>query len=127
NDCVFVITNSDACGMQGMDIAHVMAFFSLQQHGRWNPCAVIHWFNWVGNAPDPDTGMWMVKPAFAMHNTRHFAVIHIDTVFWAAHLIPVFGTTPLSPSIKFHHVFDISVAIGVVYARAKVRGDRGNP
>ncbi|KAG1795560.1 uncharacterized protein BJ212DRAFT_1235322, partial [Suillus subaureus] len=34
-------------------------------------------------------------------------VIHIDTIFCAAHLIPVFGTTLLLPSIKFHHVLDI--------------------
>ncbi|KAG2100480.1 uncharacterized protein F5147DRAFT_747167 [Suillus discolor] len=100
NDCVFVITDSDTHGMQGMDVARVMAFFSLQQHGKQIPCA-------VGNVPDPDTGMWMVKPAFAAQNTPHFVVIYIDTIFRAAHLIPVFGTTPLSPSIKFYHVLDI--------------------
>ncbi|KAG2754832.1 hypothetical protein P692DRAFT_20720601 [Suillus brevipes Sb2] len=107
NDCVFVITDSNARGMLGMDVARVMAFFSLRQHGRPIPCAVVRWFNRVGNAPDPDTGMWMVKPAFSAHNTPHFAIIHIDTIFRAAHLLPVFGTVPLSPSIKFHHVLDI--------------------
>ncbi|KAG1722011.1 hypothetical protein EDB19DRAFT_1859531 [Suillus lakei] len=107
NDCVFVITDSNARGMLGMDVAHVMAFFSLRQHGRPIPCAVVCWFNEVGNAPDPDTGMWMVKPAFSAQNTLHFAIIHIDTIFRAAHLLPVFGTVPLSPSIKFHHVLNI--------------------
>lgn len=107
NDCVFVITDSNARGMLGMDVARVMAFFSLRQHGRPIPCAVVRWFNRVGNAPDPDTGMWMVKPAFSAQNTPHFAIIHIDTIFRAAHLLPVFGTVPLSPSIKFHHVLDI--------------------
>jgi hypothetical protein len=107
NDCVFVITNSNTHGMQGMDVTWVMAFFSLRQHGRQIPCAVVCWFNRVGNVPDPNTGMWMVKPAFSAQNTPHFAIIHIDTIFCAAHLIPVFGTTPLSPSIKFHHVLDI--------------------
>ncbi|KAG1763973.1 hypothetical protein EV702DRAFT_1182667 [Suillus placidus] len=107
NDCVFVITDSNARRMLGMDVARVMAFFSLRQHGRPIPCAVVRWFNRVGNAPDPDTGMWMVKPAFSAQNTPHFAIIHIDTIFRAAHLLPVFGTVPLSPSIKFHHVLDI--------------------
>ncbi|KAG2140331.1 hypothetical protein BD769DRAFT_1384083 [Suillus cothurnatus] len=107
NDCVFVITDSNARGMLGMDVTRVMAFFSLQQHSRPIPCAVVCWFNWVGNAPDPDTGMWMVKPAVSAQNTPHFAIIHIDTIFRAAHLLPVFGTVPLSPSIKFHHVLDI--------------------
>ncbi|KAG1776217.1 hypothetical protein EV702DRAFT_1230368 [Suillus placidus] len=95
NDCVFVITDSNTCGMQGMDVARIMAFFSLRQHGRQIPCAVVHWFDRVGNVPDPDTGMWMVKPAFSAQNTPHFAIIHIDTIFHAAHLIPVFGMTPL--------------------------------
>ncbi|KAG1721051.1 hypothetical protein EDB19DRAFT_1962612 [Suillus lakei] len=98
NDCVFVITDSNACGMLGMDVA---------RHSRPIPCAVVRWFNRVGNAPDPDTGMWMVKPAFSAQNTPHFTIIHIDTIFHAAHLLPVFGTVLLSPSIKFHHVLDI--------------------
>ncbi|KAG2059973.1 hypothetical protein BDR06DRAFT_1062827 [Suillus hirtellus] len=98
NDCMFVITDSNAHGMLGMDVA---------RHGRPIPCTVVRWFNQVGNAPDPDTGMWMVKPAFSAQNTPHFMIIHIDTIFRAAHLLPVFGTVPLSPSIKFHHVLDI--------------------
>ncbi|KAG1857467.1 hypothetical protein F4604DRAFT_1589831 [Suillus subluteus] len=107
NDCVFVITDPNARWMWGMDIARVMAFFSLSQNAKWVPCAVVCWFNRVGDAPDPDTGMWMVKPAFTANHTPHFAVIHIDTIFCAAHLIPVFGTTLLSPSITFHHALDI--------------------
>ncbi|KAG1850945.1 hypothetical protein F4604DRAFT_1687040, partial [Suillus subluteus] len=107
NDCVFVITDSNTHRMQGMDVARIMAFFSLRQHGRRIPCAVVCWFNRVGNTPDPDTGMWMVKPAFSAQNAPHFAIIHIDTIFRAAHLLPVFGTIPLSPSIKFHQVLDI--------------------
>ncbi|KAG2153474.1 uncharacterized protein EDB93DRAFT_1248739 [Suillus bovinus] len=98
NDCVFVITDPDNHGMGGMDVVRVMAFFSLRHHGRRIPCAVIRWFNRVGDAPDPDTGMWIVKPAFSANRTPHFAVVHIDTIFCAAHLIPVYGTAPLSPS-----------------------------
>ncbi|KAG2111383.1 hypothetical protein BD769DRAFT_1392103 [Suillus cothurnatus] len=45
NDCIFVITNPDTHGMGGMDVAHVMAFFSLRQHGKQVPCAVVCWFN----------------------------------------------------------------------------------
>ncbi|KAG1837384.1 hypothetical protein C8R48DRAFT_622854 [Suillus tomentosus] len=88
NDCVFVITDSDTPGMGGMDVARVMAFFSLRQHGKRIPCAAVRWFDRLGDAPDPDTGMWMVKPAFSANRTPHFAVIHIDTIFRAAHLIP---------------------------------------
>jgi len=106
NDCVFVITNPDAPGMLGMDVARVLSFFSFRQNGKHFPCAVIHWFNRIGDAPDSDTGMWTVQPSFTA-NESHFAVIHIDAIFRAAHLIPVYGSTPLSPLIKFHHVLDV--------------------
>ncbi|KAG2124069.1 hypothetical protein BD769DRAFT_1628798 [Suillus cothurnatus] len=103
NDCVFVITDSNARGMLGMDVARVMAFFSLRQHGRLIPCAVVRWFNRVGNAPDPDTGMWMVKPAFSAQNTPHFAIIHINTIFRAAHLLPV---QFVSPNLQHYQTYD---------------------
>ena len=87
-------------------VPRVLAFFSFRQNGKHFPCAVIHWFNQIGDAPDSDTGMWTVQPSFTV-NQLHFAVIHIDAIFRAAHLIPVYGSTPLYPLIKFHHVFDV--------------------
>ncbi|OAX31919.1 hypothetical protein K503DRAFT_702939, partial [Rhizopogon vinicolor AM-OR11-026] len=57
NDCVFVITNLDTPGMLGMDVARVLAFFSFRWNGKHFPCAVICWFNHIGDAPDSDTGM----------------------------------------------------------------------
>jgi hypothetical protein len=106
NDCVFIITDSDTQGMRGMDVARVLAFFSFRRNGKYFPCAVIRWFNRIGDAPDPDTGMWTVQPSTTNH-VPHVAVIHIDTIFRAVHLIPVYGPTPLSPLIKFHHVLDV--------------------
>ncbi|KAG1721168.1 uncharacterized protein EDB91DRAFT_1240337 [Suillus paluster] len=81
-----------AQGMRGMDIAQVLTFFSFRLRGRYYPCAV--------------TGMWMVKPS-SIGNCRHFAVIHIDSIFCSAHLIPVYGTEPLPSTIKSHHVLDV--------------------
>ncbi|KAG0695978.1 hypothetical protein DFH29DRAFT_1004961 [Suillus ampliporus] len=105
-DCVFVITDPHAPGMQGMDIAQVLTFFSFRLRGGYYPCAVVRWFNRVSEGPDDDMGMWMVKPSsIGIH--AHFAVIHVDTIFHSAHLIPVYGTEPLPLPIKFHHVLDI--------------------
>ncbi|KAG0699194.1 hypothetical protein DFH29DRAFT_983604 [Suillus ampliporus] len=105
-DCVFVITDPHAPGMQGMDIARVLTFFSFRLRGGYYPCAVVRWFNRVGEGPDDDTGMWMVKlSSIGIH--AHFMVIHVDTIFRSAHLIPVYGTEPLPLPIKFHHVLDI--------------------
>ena len=65
-------------------VPRVLAFFSFRQNGKHFPCAVIHWFNQIGDAPDSDTGMWTVQPSSTV-NQLHFAVIHIDAIFRAAH------------------------------------------
>ncbi|KAG2098550.1 hypothetical protein BD769DRAFT_1631302 [Suillus cothurnatus] len=105
-NCVFIITDPNAHGMQGMDLAQVLTFFSFRLRGVYYPCAVVRWFNRVGNTPDDDTGMWMVEPSSVDHHA-HFAVIHVDTIFRSAHLIPVCGTDMLPLTIKSHHVLDI--------------------
>ncbi|KAG1799081.1 uncharacterized protein BJ212DRAFT_1450297 [Suillus subaureus] len=81
-DCVFVITDPNAHRMRGMDIAQGF-----------------------GDAPNNDTGMWMVKSSSTGNYV--FAVIHVDTIFRSAHLIPVYGTDPLPSVIKPHHVLEI--------------------
>ncbi|KAG1731185.1 uncharacterized protein EDB91DRAFT_1058869, partial [Suillus paluster] len=105
-DCVFVITDPNAHGMLGMDVAQVLTFFSFRLRDRYYPCAVVHWFNRVGDTPDDKTGLWMVEPS-SIENRAHFAVIHVESIFRSAHLIPVYGTEPLPSVIKFHHTLDI--------------------
>ncbi|KAG2059328.1 hypothetical protein BDR06DRAFT_1069299 [Suillus hirtellus] len=75
-DCVFVITDPNAHGMRGMDIAQVLTFFP---------------FN-LGSSSTGD---------------HAFAVVHVDTIFHSAHLIPVYGTDLLPSMIKPHHVLEI--------------------
>ncbi|KAG0699683.1 hypothetical protein DFH29DRAFT_1014016 [Suillus ampliporus] len=82
-DCVFVITDPNAHGM-----------------------LVVRWFNRVSDTPDDETGLWMVEPS-SIENRTHFAVIHVESIFRSAHLIPVYGTEPLPSVIKFHHTLDI--------------------
>lgn len=61
-DCVFVITgDSNAHGMQSMDVARVLAFFSFRLNSRHFPCAVICWFDRSSDIVDPDTGIWTVR------------------------------------------------------------------
>ncbi|KAG2040104.1 hypothetical protein BDR03DRAFT_1034319 [Suillus americanus] len=98
-DCMFVITDPNIHGMQGMDVAQVLTFFSFRLR-------VVRWFNQVGNAPDDETGLWMVEPS-SINGHVHFAVIHVESIFWSAHLIPVYGIEPLPTDIKSHHVLDI--------------------
>ncbi|KAG2104001.1 uncharacterized protein F5147DRAFT_746603 [Suillus discolor] len=106
NDCVFVNTDSSLPGMQGLEVARVRAFFSFQYRGEVYPCIVVHWFDKIGDAADEDTGMWMVHPGEGANNTAEYAIIHIDAIYHAAHLIPVYSTEFLPPELKFYHSYD---------------------
>ncbi|KAI6037783.1 hypothetical protein EDC04DRAFT_2868601 [Pisolithus marmoratus] len=86
-DCVFVITNPHMKGMLGLDVACVLCFFLFKHLGTEYPCAVICWFDCVGDGPN-NTGMWVVH----MRNAQDIAIIHINTIYHAAQLIPVYAS-----------------------------------
>lgn len=91
HDCVFVETNHAADGMRGLDVARVCLFFSFTFHGRFYPCALVHWYCRVGDSPDEDTGMWIVEAEKDAGGAPRVAVLHLDTIVRAAHLIGVYG------------------------------------
>lgn len=63
---------------------------------------MVEWFKKVGRSPDPDTGMWRVKPDMSS-GQRDTTVVHLDTILRAAHLLPIYGSSyPLIPS-DFQH------------------------
>ena len=107
-DCIFVGTASDSSetGMQAYDIARVLAFFSFSYKSVCYPCAVIHWFDKIGDRPDEDTGMWKVRPSTLPNHSPNYAVIHTDAIYRAAHLIPVYGNRPISRDIRPHHSYN---------------------
>ncbi|KAG1732554.1 hypothetical protein EDB19DRAFT_2003517 [Suillus lakei] len=105
-DCIFVNTNPELEGMQGLDVVHVLCFFSFTVRGTTFPCAVIRWFDTVGDSADEDTGLWVVRPGFAPNHSPNISIIHGDTIYHAAHLIPVYGTHFISHDLKFHHSYD---------------------
>ncbi|KAF8901482.1 hypothetical protein CPB84DRAFT_1846772 [Gymnopilus junonius] len=64
-DCIFVGNmDSDEPGFRGLNVARVRVFFSVQHECKVYPCALVHWFSHVGNAPDPVTGLWKWMPFF---------------------------------------------------------------
>ncbi|KAG1739717.1 hypothetical protein EDB19DRAFT_1895443 [Suillus lakei] len=99
NDCMFINTDLNAKGMQGLEVARVICFFSFKHDWEVYSCALIQWFNKIGDCADKDTGMWM-------DSSWHLAVIHIKTVYCAAHLIPVYGFEYIPHSLKFYHSYD---------------------
>lgn len=105
-DCVFVNTDSSADGMLGLDIARVRLLFSFKYEDRIFPCALVHWFSRIGDSPDDQTGMWIVKPDFDEDGTHSSSVIHIDTIFRAAHLMPVYGNEHVPRHLSFTQSLD---------------------
>ncbi|KAG8218125.1 hypothetical protein J3R82DRAFT_3657 [Butyriboletus roseoflavus] len=50
--------------------------------------------------------MWMVCPSYLLNHLPNYAVIHLDSIYHAAHLIPVYGTNHIPWNIKPHHCYD---------------------
>ena len=116
-DCIFVTTNlgnQDSTGMRAFDIACIHAFVSFTNiSGIHYPCTIVCWFNKVDNSLDEDTGIWIVWPSYLHDHSPNFAVIHIDTIYHAAHLIPIYGTSHISQHIKPHNSYDTFCAFYV--------------
>ncbi|KAI6006244.1 hypothetical protein F5J12DRAFT_905734 [Pisolithus orientalis] len=84
-DCVFVVTDPHAEGMLGLDVACVLCFFSQR------------------DGPDTNTGMWIV----CTHNAQDVTIIHINTIYHTAQLIPIYVSHQIDPaSIKPNKSYD---------------------
>jgi hypothetical protein len=92
--------------MQGLEVARIICFFSFIHNWEGYLCALIQWFDKIGDCVNEDTGMWMVSPSFHEDGSQNLAVIHIDTIFHAAHLIPIYSSEYISHSLKFYHSID---------------------
>ncbi|KAG1770407.1 hypothetical protein EV702DRAFT_935645, partial [Suillus placidus] len=75
----------------------VLSFFSFTYKAVLYPYAVVRRFDTIGDSPNEDTRMWMVWPAHNANNTPHISIIHIDSIYCVAHLIPVYGTQLIPP------------------------------
>ena len=89
--CVFVETDAALPGMQGLLVAQVFLFFKFSYRDIVYPCALVHWFEPVGNEPCPDTGMWIVRPTFR-GRFKESRIIPISSIYRAAHLLPIYKT-----------------------------------
>jgi hypothetical protein len=96
-DCVFVNNDPDLPGFEGLYVGQVLLLFSIksQVHSRRDkdiPCALVQWFEVVGDKPCNLTGMWMVKPELDPRTKqRVMSVIHVGSIVRPAHLIPLYG------------------------------------
>lgn len=106
-DCVFAVTDDTAKGMRSLDVARVRLLFSFTYAGTNYPCALVHWFSRVGEGPDEDTGLWMVEPdCDTADGSVHAAVIHLESILRAAHLIGVYGNDILPKELSYTDSLD---------------------
>ncbi|KAN0081518.1 hypothetical protein V8E55_009142 [Tylopilus felleus] len=106
-DCVFVVVDQDRHGMRGMIIGRVCLFFSFVYDNKVYPCALIDRFIWIGNSPDAVTGLWKVRPHVDRHGQQLQSVEHLDVIYRAAHLIPVYSDGKLPPDFHFSYSLDV--------------------
>ncbi len=100
HDCAFVVEDDSKVGFHGMSVVRIQMFLSFT-HGKTKyPCALVQWFEKVGHNPDRKTGMWVVQPE-RRYRRPLLSVVHLDSLFRGAHLMPIFGPNPVP--LKFHY------------------------
>ena len=105
-DCVFVNTRPELAGMWGLEVARVLLFFSIVHMDSHYPCALVQWFSVVGDEPDVEVGMWMVEPDVHQNGQPHLAIVHLDSIYRAAHLIPSYTSDFIKRSLTMHDTLD---------------------
>jgi hypothetical protein len=78
--------------MSGFTVARVLLFFSFQYAGENFSMALVWWYTLSDDTGrrDEATGMWLVEREYRGEEP-YLAVVHVDTIFRAVHLLPFFG------------------------------------
>ncbi|KAI0323375.1 hypothetical protein GY45DRAFT_1264667 [Cubamyces sp. BRFM 1775] len=103
-DTVFVQLSDDP-GMHGMGVARVRGFLSFTYDFVLYQCALVEWFEIVGDEPDPVMGMWVVEPDI-QNGERAISLISIDSIVRSCHLIGVYGHTRIPNDFCFSDTLD---------------------
>lgn len=110
HDCVFLEHDSTLPGFCGLYVAQVILLFSFTYRQVDYPCALVRWFDTIGDEPCPNTGMWMVEPEYNAEGDHLVSVIHLDTILCSAHLIPIYGSHFLDRDV--HHTDSLVIFAG---------------
>ncbi|KAJ6475936.1 hypothetical protein C8R47DRAFT_1181557 [Mycena vitilis] len=107
-DTVFIELDSELQGMLGMVIGRVLLFFSFTtpEDREIHSCALVHWYSQHGDTPDPDTGLWVVTPEMQHGGRKSLAIVSLDCIARAAHLLPVYGSALLPEDFHFAYSLD---------------------
>ncbi|KAF8210576.1 hypothetical protein K438DRAFT_2011932 [Mycena galopus ATCC 62051] len=105
-DTVFINVDAELPGMLGMIIGRVFLFFSFTYHDIHYPCALVQWFPRHAATRDDVTGLWVVTPEAYRNGQKCLAVIHLDSIARAAHLLPVYGASSLPENFHYSYSLD---------------------
>ena len=106
-DCIFINAWPELARMRGLEVARVFLFFSFMHQDISYPCALVQWFSVIGDEPEDETGLWMVEPDVNEDGQPKLAVIHLETIFCAAHLVPAYCTPNfVRRSLSMHETLD---------------------
>jgi hypothetical protein len=106
-DMILVSSDSTESGMKGMLLARVLRFFKITTADEHQyPCALVHWWSVLGDECDEDTGMWTASPDLDQNGDPVMAVIHLDTIVRAAHVLPVYGDYELPAGFSHFDTLD---------------------
>ncbi|KAF7328163.1 hypothetical protein MVEN_02573800 [Mycena venus] len=100
-----VLVNVAAPVMHGIVVGRVQLFFSFTFRDQIHECALVNWLVPVGDAPDPDTGMWVVGVE-RERGAPTLAIINVNAIARASHLIGVYGVKPLPEDFHFSDSLD---------------------
>lgn len=99
---------SSVHGFLGLEVAQACLFFSFALEGVMYPCALVHWFSHATDTPSDVTGMYVVEPEYLPKGQPAIAVVHLDTLFRAAHLLPVYSKhQALSKHQRYEETLDL--------------------
>ena len=106
-DRILVNTNELELGLCKLSITCARLFFSTTVNCIKYPCMLVHWYSQLRDSPDKSTGMWVVEPDVLEDGTLQASVIHLDTVVYLAHLLPIYGDEPAPRGMKYTDSLDI--------------------
>ena len=88
-DSIFVNTNESEPGMCGLSVVRARLFFAVTVNHVKYHCALVHWYSILRDSLDGCTGMWIVEPDILDDGQPWTAIIHLDSVVYLAHLLPI--------------------------------------
>ena len=106
-DCILINSDPNVDGALGFEVARTFLFFSFQHQSKTYPCAYVQWYSYMGEEPDEDTGFWIVEPDADDDGSPHLGIVHVDAIYRAVHLMPVYSTPEfIDRAVTMHSSLD---------------------